>query len=219
MVDLYKVLDVPIGADKATIRKAYRNKSKKAHPDGGGTPEKFALVKTAHDILTDDSRRDHYDRTGEFTEKEPDNVLAEVIKFISMALDMVLYKAHQNHSLDYITSVDVVGNMVNEIKDFHKEAEAKEREMNKGIAVNQKLLKRFKRKHKSNEPNLFEAMISSRIRSFQEQIAGQKKIVETSKRALEMLSEYEFEKDVLSSEQNRQAGYSILTSALSGIRL
>lgn len=50
--DLYKILDVDKKANKKSIKSAYRKAAKKNHPDIGGKPEKFALIKKAHDILS-----------------------------------------------------------------------------------------------------------------------------------------------------------------------
>lgn len=64
MTDLYKALGVAKDATKADIRKAYRKAAKTAHPDKGGSPEAFALIAQAKDILTDDEKRKQYDITG-----------------------------------------------------------------------------------------------------------------------------------------------------------
>lgn len=66
--DLYRILGVPPTADAQTIKTAYRTVAKTLHPDRGGDPEAFRLLKLAHDILTDPVRRAQYDATGDFTE-------------------------------------------------------------------------------------------------------------------------------------------------------
>jgi curved DNA-binding protein CbpA len=42
MQDLYAALGVARDADRADIRRAYRDKARSAHPDAGGSPEEFA---------------------------------------------------------------------------------------------------------------------------------------------------------------------------------
>ena len=214
MMDLYATLGVPKDADKATVRKAYRSKAKKVHPDTGGSPEQFALVKLAADILGDDARRAHYDRTGQASAPEPDNEFSEIMKFVSTALDMALQKEAQNGSIDYITNKDMLERMRSEIREFKRTAATKEREMMHAIAINEKLLKRFHRKKK--EPNFLEAMIVSRISGLKENIEKIKRDVQVADRALEFLDDYVFEFDKLSPEANRQAGFNILTSAIAG---
>jgi len=65
-MSLYEDLGVHKDAPKAEIKKAYRKKAMKLHPDRkGGDPEKFHAIQRAYDVLNDDARRAHYDATGE----------------------------------------------------------------------------------------------------------------------------------------------------------
>ncbi len=69
--DLYKVLDVPHGADASEIRKAYLKLSRQYHPDKvqGSEKEaaeaKFKEISHAYEILSDDQKRSFYDQTGQ----------------------------------------------------------------------------------------------------------------------------------------------------------
>jgi DnaJ homolog subfamily A member 2 len=62
--NLYDVLGVEQGADTNEIKKAYKNLSRIHHPDKGGDPEMFKKIQHAHEVLTDDRRRQVYDMTG-----------------------------------------------------------------------------------------------------------------------------------------------------------
>lgn len=53
MVSPFEVLDVDADADEATIRRAYRERIKDAHPDQGGSVEEFQLVRRAYTQLVD----------------------------------------------------------------------------------------------------------------------------------------------------------------------
>lgn len=46
-----EVLGVPVDADKAEIRRAYRIASKQYHPDLGGDVRQFTAIQNAYDIL------------------------------------------------------------------------------------------------------------------------------------------------------------------------
>lgn len=62
--DPYKVLGVPTNADEATIKKAYRELSKKYHPDVDPSPEaesKFKEISEAYSIVGDSKKRSEYD--------------------------------------------------------------------------------------------------------------------------------------------------------------
>ncbi len=58
---LYDHLGIKPGASKDEIKRAYRNKSRKTHPDHGGDAEEFKVVSKAYKVLSDDQRRARYD--------------------------------------------------------------------------------------------------------------------------------------------------------------
>ena len=64
----YEILEVTQGADKTTIKKAYRTMAKKYHPDKNPGDEeaehKFKLCNEAYQCLSDDQQRSTYDRYG-----------------------------------------------------------------------------------------------------------------------------------------------------------
>lgn len=64
MTDLYGVLGVSKGADTNEIKKAFKKMAMTHHPDKGGDPEKFKEIQRAHEVLTDERKREIYDMTG-----------------------------------------------------------------------------------------------------------------------------------------------------------
>ena len=66
--DYYAVLELEKSASKAEIKKAFKRKAMKFHPDRNpdskDAEEKFKEAKEAHDILTDDQKRSAYDQFG-----------------------------------------------------------------------------------------------------------------------------------------------------------
>jgi DnaJ family protein A protein 2 len=62
--DLYDVLGVSRDADDAAIRKAYRRAAVKHHPDKGGDEASFQKISRAHEVLSDDEKRQIYDQFG-----------------------------------------------------------------------------------------------------------------------------------------------------------
>lgn len=95
MTDLYADLGVARDADAKEIRRAYRRRSKTAHPDAGGSREEWHRVSTALLVLTDPQRRAQYDETGQYDELRPDNQMAETMNVIAGSLGRVLAGAKQ----------------------------------------------------------------------------------------------------------------------------
>jgi len=68
MTDYYNTLDISKGASAEEIKKAYRKKAVKYHPDknpGNAEAEmKFKEISEAYEVLSDDKKRQVYDRYG-----------------------------------------------------------------------------------------------------------------------------------------------------------
>lgn len=65
---LYSDLGISESADAAEIKRAYKRRASKAHPDKGGKAEDFQQLQRAYAVLSDESRRARYDSTGAETE-------------------------------------------------------------------------------------------------------------------------------------------------------
>lgn len=64
-MSLYDTLGVAKNASTSDIKRAFKRRAAKTHPDKGGSAEAFHAVRLAHDVLTDETRRAQYDETGE----------------------------------------------------------------------------------------------------------------------------------------------------------
>ncbi len=85
--DLYRDLGVKRTASPAAIKTAYRELSKKHHPDvkRTGDIDRFRAIDTAYKVLRDPKKRAAYDETGTFSLKA---VQTEMQKVIAVMLDI-----------------------------------------------------------------------------------------------------------------------------------
>lgn len=62
-VDYYELMQISRNADPDTIHRVYRFLAARFHPDNPetGDPEKFGLLRTAYDVLSDEAQRLSYD--------------------------------------------------------------------------------------------------------------------------------------------------------------
>lgn len=67
---LYDLLNISSTATLSDIHRGYRLSALKYHPDKGGDPEKFKIISTIHNLLSNDDKRKYYDETGRIDEDE-----------------------------------------------------------------------------------------------------------------------------------------------------
>lgn len=65
MSDFYNILGIDKGASEDQIKKAYRTRAMKSHPDRGGNEEEFKQLGRAYEVLSDSNKRRIYDNHGE----------------------------------------------------------------------------------------------------------------------------------------------------------
>jgi curved DNA-binding protein CbpA len=65
---LYDILELTSGAASDEIKAAYRQLSTQVHPDRGGSNALFRIVREAFEILSDEKRREEYDRSRRATD-------------------------------------------------------------------------------------------------------------------------------------------------------
>src|SRR3984885_2530510 len=106
-LDYYEFLQISPNADPDTIHRVYRFLAARFHPDNpvSGDPEKFFMLKTAYDVLSDPTRRAEYDVKREVVETEKAPLSSEV-DFMDqfegelnrrLAVLAVLYYRRRNH--------------------------------------------------------------------------------------------------------------------------
>lgn len=194
MADLYADLGIARAATTKEIRAAYRRASKRAHPDAGGSAEKFHRIRTALLVLTDDVRRQRYDQTGEFDENQPvDNALAEKIEAISYVLDQTLGRLI-NAGRD-LKAVDLIAEMKRTVVAMRGDLDKQLNAFEEAIGKYRILIGRFTVSTKTDEPNRLDQVITGKISQIEHMISVHKNRKERLAAAEEMLGEYRYRQE------------------------
>ncbi len=178
-MSLYDDLGVPKDADAATIRRAFRKKAQKLHPDrDGGDPEQFALVAAAWGILGDEKKRARYDETGDATQQQ------------SVAVKIV---AERTLGMLDTVDPDTVDLMALVLQSLRKEIEGGRqfiRDAEKIIARRERAAKRVKRTTPGE--NMIAAVLAGDIAARRRGIAGTLEQIETFEEACRIVEEYRY---------------------------
>lgn len=146
-MDLYETLGVKKGASKKETKAAFKAKAGVFHPDKkGGSTEKFQAIQKAYEILKDDEKRAHYERTGETGATQKPDFIAEL--FVAL-----------------INSGEFDGNIVENMK---RQIDLK---INELLKMSNKIERKLKKLEKAigrlsftgSGENLFEAILISSI--------------------------------------------------------
>lgn len=85
----YETLGVARTADGEVVRKAYRRKAQKLHPDKqGGSEAAFRAIQIAYDVLSDPDRKARYDQTGETAQRPTTE--SQALSYIAALLPQIL---------------------------------------------------------------------------------------------------------------------------------
>lgn len=133
--DPYETLGVPKDADAATIKRAYKSRARKAHPDRkGGDHDAMAAVNTAYALLSDPVRRARYDDTGE-SDKPPPREQKARMMVMSIMMEII------DKAMDDIDPVQTIKQSIEKFTREMNEELTKQRRILRTIDKHEKLLK------------------------------------------------------------------------------
>lgn len=176
---LYGILGLQKGASKDAIKKAYRNKVKKHHPDKGGNEDIFRDIQEAYEVLSNDEKRAVYDLTGNIIKESLD---ARAVEILAAEFKLIFDKLDNNDVL--------VKSILSEVRvGLHKLIEEKrqhikyEKERYKVFTILRKRIKTKKRKHR----NIAKEVIDHEIQYSKDGALAINQDIKTIKKALTYL--------------------------------
>lgn len=184
MATYYEILGVKKTAKAPELKRAYRKRARKAHPDKGGTDAEMAEVNQAYDCLIDPVRRLTYDETGSD---------APINNPIELDVRALLFEA-----FDSLLANDVMRDYLRHVKKFIRDRlQQLDQDQHKTKdAIAELKRRRAKIRRKSGE-NLFHSLVDQRL----QQGAGVLQVIEHRKAvheaALKTLKEYEEDEEAL----------------------
>jgi hypothetical protein len=201
MKDPYKVLKVDKTATKAEIKKAYRKKAQKTHPDKGGTDEAFAEVNWAHTLLIDDDRRAHYDNTG--SDKGNQSEREQAIYQNIYAIFQMIFAEER----DKIVHVDIV----TRIKIILEQSNQKHRQglidIAHVIGVMNILIERLDTK---KGKNVLKRMLELEVLGLENKRQGVSEQIQLNEESIEVLKNYKFSPVPKPEESNNMDKYRVI---------
>lgn len=190
VIDLYAVLSLKNDATHEQIRRAYWKLSKRYHPDmPDGSAEKFTKIKQAHDVLTDDAMKEHYDLTGEILPNAIEGAVdAQVFNYVSALMKDVLNQTH-SHKTQSLT--DGMGRLL-----IKQRAQLVEQINATELPIKnlQDIRGRVKMKTAGAE-NMLAKLLDSDIANIQKQRAAMEANLVIMDRVKEFIDQYEYQVD------------------------
>lgn len=194
MTDLYEELGVDKKATPEQIKKAYKRKASKAHPDKGGDSRAMVVINDAYKVLGDPEKRAHYDATGQETLTPLDaEIQNDTLQLIRTVLE----------SDEIPETADVVGtarNMANE----------RLRAIQNGTADLRRKIKKYEKRRKSikstDEKNMFHMVIDQRLGDLHKAIGLNQHAEQVVKGTLAVLKHYSDNPEVFSFNMSSSTG-------------
>jgi hypothetical protein len=170
-------------ADQAAIRRAYRDKARRTHPDSGGSSQEFERLKAAYDTLIDEAHRRRYDETGKMLGEPVDRHRLQLMEMLSVGLDLVIRKL--SRSARPPKHADMVWLISEALRQRRQEWIGLHRQLEKMAERSRELQGRF---NAASGDNLMEAVVAHRVEVCEKDLATSDERIRLIDEALELLS-------------------------------
>lgn len=188
----YDTLGVAVDATKAEIKKAFKRKASKAHPDReGGDKAKFQELQRAYAVLSDDRSRTKYDTDGEEGGEHVPTPREQAYQNLSMLFTSII-----TENLDCIETIDIIKTIEQNVTKNRMGPKSLIKKMEKRLSKISKAVQKLKRKvKKEGTPDLFEHILGTQAQDAQRNIAQAKEQLEMMDIMLEVAHQYEYDFD------------------------
>lgn len=185
MANYYEILGVKPGATADQIKKAYKKRAKKLHPDVGGDVDKFQELEEAHRILSDPDERAYYDQHGKAKPAAPaDQKKAMLYNMLLGMMGMAIVQT-TNPGTDHL-----IQRMAALITEQIANAKNDVLEMGKLLIKLGAIRKRIKHK---GEENVLNSLMQQQVDRVENQIAQAKHATAMFEEGLLFLRDYDYE--------------------------
>lgn len=184
MRSLYDDLGVPQDASTDDIKKAYRKKAKKVHPDKGGSADKFRTLVRAYSILSDDEKRKHGENPDSMgQDQQPISIVFQIFNAI---VDNI------NFDIDHSDLFEVVRQ---NIRQNQQNSRSQKSTYENNIKRYENIKNRINTRNNEQKSDLFIRFIEDKIRDCNNALIQTDKNIKLNDDALALLDgcEYEFE--------------------------
>jgi len=180
-MDYYELLGVEKDANPEEIKREYRNKSKKLHPDAGGDPEEFARLNEAYTVLSDEDKRAFYDKTGK-NPKGSIDIYEEAKSFLLQLFEGMAEDTGIHNGTDMLD-------------EMYKQCRSRVEFRKKDIRFVNRTKDEYERKlgcilKEGEEETMFDSLLKTKITRCEEELALAEVDIQTIECALDLLKGY-----------------------------
>lgn len=190
-INPYETLGLDSDATDKEIKRAYYMKAKEHHPDVGGDPKKFAIIKLSYDTLKDKDQRKYFDDNGcikdDPTNTDYDTAIA--------ALKQLFITTVTGFDPDDMIYTDIIGMMKKQVTNDIKKLDdnivnirLSEKNIRKLIKATEKKLKRD-----GNKSNFLLSLLFESINAIPLQLSQVEMRRKTGEDMLKILSEFSYD--------------------------
>ena len=191
-LDPYRELGLDRDASQADVKRSYRSRAKRAHPDAGGSSAAFDRLQRSYLVLSDPERRGRYDRTGRIEEPGADNETAVLLQRLHQMLDLAIASCLQR-GVDPACAA-LVDEMRAVAARARGEVEKQRATVEKALTAYRRLTGRF-RVRKRGAANHMERLLEGKIEMQVQALARFRAEIDAISRAEAALGDYLFDAD------------------------